>query len=158
MKRTKFIETKEAIKHPAKIVLAIVQDTNGKFNMITIEWFMRTSTNPPMFAISIGHSRYSHQCLQNIRFFNLSFPTAKMVKIAKFCGELSGRDCNKFAETKVKWFAGRLAKFPILKDAKANFECKVITQIKSGDHTIFVGEVKYSWLNEEGKVLTHKDF
>jgi flavin reductase (DIM6/NTAB) family NADH-FMN oxidoreductase RutF len=157
MKREEFAKVSQASKHPAKVALAIVKDKNGKYNMITLEWFMRTSIQPPMFAISIGHTRYSHECLQEVRFFNLCLPSKEMAKVSKICGSKSGRDIDKFEETGVEWFAGRLAKLPILKDAKANFECKVITQVRSGVHTIFVGEVKHSWVNEDKEVQTVKD-
>jgi len=157
MKREEFAKVNQASKHPAKVALAIVKDKNDKYNMITLEWFMRTSIKPPMFAISIGHTRYSHECLQDVRFFNLCLPSKEMAKVSKICGSKSGRDIDKFEETGVEWFAGRLAKLPILKDAKANFECKIITQVRSGDHTIFVGEVKHSWVDEEKEVQTVKD-
>ncbi len=157
MNREDFSKVNMATKHPARVALAIVKDKNDNFNMITLEWFMKTSIKPPMFAISIGHTRYSHDCLQNFRFFNLCLPSKEMVEVSKICGSKSGRDIDKFEETEVKWFAGRLAKLPILKEAKANFECKIITQVRSGDHTIFVGEVKHSWLDAEKEVQTVND-
>jgi len=157
MRREEFAKVSVATKHPARVALAIVKDKNDKYNMITLEWFMKTSINPPMFAISIGHTRYSHECLQNVRFFNLCLPSKEMIEVSKICGSKSGRDIDKFKLTGVEWFAGRLAKLPILKNAKANFECNVITQVRSGDHTIFVGEVKHSWLNEDKDVQTVKD-
>lgn len=157
MKREEFSKVSTATKHPARVALAIVKDINDKYNMITLEWFMKTSIKPPMFAISIGHTRYSHECLQNFRYFNLCLPSKEMTDVSKICGSRSGRDIDKFEVTGVEWFAGRLAKLPILKKAKANFECKVITQVKSGDHTIFVGEVKHSWLDDEKEVQTVMD-
>ncbi len=157
MKREDFSKVSTATKHPARVALAVVEDKDGKYNMITLEWFMKTSIKPPMFAISIGHTRYSHECLQNVRFFNLCLPSKEMIEVSKICGSKSGRDIDKFEVTGVEWFAGRLAKLPIIKEAKANFECKIITQVRSGDHTIFVGEVKHSWLNEEKEVQTVKD-
>jgi len=157
MKREEFSKVHAASKHPARVALAIVKDKNDKYNMITLEWFMRTSIKPAMFAISIGHTRYSHECLQDFRYFNLCLPAKEMTDVSKICGSKSGRDIDKFEVTGVDWFAGKLAKLPILKDAKANFECKIITQVKSGDHTIFVGEVKHSWLNEETEVQVVED-
>ena len=50
---------------------------------------------------------------------------------------------------KIKIRKGKLTDIPLLADAVANFECKTITQVRSGDHTIFVGEVKYSWQNQD---------
>jgi flavin reductase (DIM6/NTAB) family NADH-FMN oxidoreductase RutF len=144
-------------KHPAKVAIAVVKYNQNKFNLITIEWCMRTSLKPPMFAISIGHSRVSYVCLQKYRFFNLCFPSKDLAKETLLCGTKSGRDIDKLEVIGLDWFKGKLAQLPILQDAVANFECEITTQVKSGDHTIFVGEVKHSWLNEDKKVLTYKE-
>ena len=157
LKKSTFQEAVKYTKHPAKVAIAVVKCSEDKFNLITIEWFMRTSLNPPMYAISIGHSRYSYQCLQNCRYFNLCIPSKEMVEEVKLCGTKSGRDIDKLEVTGLEWFKGRLAQLPILKDGVANFECEIITQVKSGDHTIFVGEVKYCWLDEEQELMTVKD-
>ena len=157
MKSTNFQKVISFTKHPAKVALAITKDVKGKVNLMTMEWFMRTSIKPPMLAISVGHTRYSHECLQNFRYFNLCIPSKDMVEEVKLCGTQSGRDIDKLKVTKLDWFKGRLCQLPILRDAVANFECEITTQIRSGDHTIYVGEVKYSWLNEDKKILTYKD-
>ncbi|MCD4817821.1 MAG: flavin reductase family protein [Candidatus Cloacimonetes bacterium] len=157
MLREDFSNVIKAVKHPAKVTIAVVKDDLGKNNLITLEWFMRTSINPPMFAISIGHPRYSYECLQNFRFFNLCFPSKEMKDFTLLCGTKSGRDIDKLSVSKESWFKGKLAQLPILKNAVANFECKTITQIRSGDHTIFVGEVKYSWLSKGKKMLFVSD-
>ena len=157
LKKSAFQDTVKFIKNPAKVAIAVVKCNQDKFNLITIEWFMRTSLKPPMFAISIGYSRFSYECLQKYRFFNLCFPSKELAKETLLCGTKSGRDINKLEVTCLEWFKGRLAQLPIIKNAVANFECEITTQVKSGDHTIFVGEVKHSWLNEEKEVLTRKD-
>jgi flavin reductase (DIM6/NTAB) family NADH-FMN oxidoreductase RutF len=141
------------IKHPAKVAIAIVQDEEGRFNSITLEWFMRTSINPPMFAISIGHTRYSYECLQKNRYFNLCFPSLEMKHFTILSGTKSGRDLDKIETSKEPWFKGKLKQFPILQNAVATFECKVITQVRSGDHTIYVGEVEHAWQNSDKELL-----
>ncbi|MDZ4183276.1 MAG: flavin reductase family protein [Candidatus Cloacimonadaceae bacterium] len=141
---------------PAKVALAVTQKPDGTYNLITLEWFMRTSIQPPMFAISVGLSRYSHDCLQENRFFNLVFPSVEMKPLASLSGSNSGKEVDKFIEGKVSHIPGKLSKLPILTDAVANFECEVVTQVRSGDHTIFVGQVKYCWLNEDKELLVYK--
>jgi flavin reductase (DIM6/NTAB) family NADH-FMN oxidoreductase RutF len=44
---------------------------------------------------------------------------------------------------------------PVLEDAVAVFECEIVTQVRSGDHTIFVGEIKYCWADKEKKLLVY---
>ncbi len=141
--------TYAAIHLPAKVALAVTQKPDGQFNLITIEWFMRTSIQPPMFAISIGHSRYSHDCLEENRYFNLVFPSAEQKGLLSLCGSNSGRDMDKFSAANVQYLPGKLRKLPVLKDAVANFECEVVTQVRSGDHTIYVGQVHYCWLEKD---------
>lgn len=141
---------------PSKVVLAVTQKPDGGYNLITLEWFMRTSIQPSMFAISIGHSRFSHDCLEQNRWFNLVFPSLEMKPLLALSGSTSGRDSDKFEMGKVSSFPGKLHKLPILGDAVANFECEVISQIRSGDHTIYIGEVKYSWLNQDKELFYYK--
>lgn len=146
-------EYKQAVSHinrPYRIALAVSQSTDSeKTNVITLGWFMRTSIEPPMFAISVGISRFSYELLSDNRKFVLAFPSKKMVEQTIQCGTQSGRDLNKIEKFNLKTKSGKLSSVPILSQAVANFECKTVSQIRSGDHTIFIGEVKYSWINED---------
>jgi flavin reductase (DIM6/NTAB) family NADH-FMN oxidoreductase RutF len=146
MRRVEIETALAAIRNPSKIAVAICRDPNDRPNAITLEWHMRTSIRPTMFAISIGHTRYSHECLQRNRAFNLVFPSDELREWAALCGVRSGRDLDKLAG--IDAFAGRLCKLPIPRKALAAFECETVTQVDSGDHTIYVGEAKYAWLDE----------
>jgi len=153
MQRLEINKVVQKVKHPQKVAVAIVQIEPEKYNSITLEWFMRTSIDPVMFAISIGHTRFSYNCLQEYRVFNLCLPGVDLADFVRLSGTKSGSEVDKLKTIEGKWFKGRFAGLPILKDAAANFECEVITQVKSGDHTIYVGKVKYAWLGD-AKPLT----
>ena len=153
MKITEFNKAHVASNKNKRVALAVVEEPGGKANVITLEWFMKTSIEPPMFAISVGHARYSHVALQENRYFNLVIPSLEMRADTIFFGTESGKDFDKLKEREVKTLVGKYKKLPILEDAVANFECKIISQVNSGDHTIFVGEVKYSWVNEDKEIL-----
>lgn len=156
MHRIDFNTAKLHITHPSKIAVAS-SFCDDKINLITLEWFMRTSINPPMFAISIGKTRFSHYCLEKNRYFNLCFPSKEMKNFAVISGKYSGKNTDKLKLSKEKYFEGRYRKLPVFSNAAANFECETITQITSGDHIIYVGKVIYSWLNSEKKLLLYKD-
>ena len=143
------------IKAPTRVALAVVEAKEDSYNLITLEWYMRTSIMPPMFAISIGHTRFSYECLQNNRYFNLVFPSDGMENAVKYCGMHSGRDLDKINALGLSWMPGRLHRLPVIDDAAAVFECQVVSQVKSGDHTIFVGEVKHVWTNPEKSILIY---
>jgi len=149
IKQIDFSEAYSHIHLPAKLALAVTEKPLGGYNLITIEWFMRTSIQPPMFAISVGHSRFTIDCLETNRFFNLVFPSTELHPLCTLAGSNSGREMDKFDEGKVEFFPGKLHKLPVLKESVVTFECEVVTQVKSGDHTIYVGQVRYAWYNEE---------
>lgn len=157
MERVDLRDALTLVKNPQKVAVVFVQSAPEKYNAITVEWFMRTSIEPPMFAISIGHTRYSYQCLQEFRNFNLCFPAKEQRDLVIMAGTKSGRDIDKMATIAGKWFKGRYAGLPILKEAVASFECEVITQVQSGDHTIYVGKLKYSWGEAGRDVLVSSD-
>ncbi|MCD4650445.1 MAG: flavin reductase family protein [Candidatus Cloacimonetes bacterium] len=146
-------EVWQAIKHPAKVAIAIMATPDDKYNPIVLEWFTRTSSEPFMFAISIGHTRYSYECMQETSAFNLVFPTPAQKELVLLAGTQSGRETDKLQSSGVAWFKGRYTGLPVISDAAATFECELVTQIRSGDHTIYVGQVKYAWLNDGAKVI-----
>lgn len=156
MKITELSTAYAKVHLPAKIALVATQKPDNGYNLITVEWFMRTSIQPPMFAISIGHNRFTHECLEEHRFFNLIFPSVEMKQVCAFSGSNSGKDVDKFAETDTKYIPGKLNKLPIPTEALAAFECEVTSQIRSGDHTIYIGEVKYSWVNAAKEPLIYQ--
>lgn len=158
MKRVNFDEALAVIKNPQKVAIAFVQSEKNKYNAITLEWFMRTSIDPPMFAISVGHTRFSYKCLQEFRKFNLCFPGKEEREFVILSGTKSGREVDKLAAIEGEWFKGRYAGLPVLKKAAACFECDLITQVSSGDHTIYVGQVKYSWIDHDKLPFTLQDF
>ncbi|OQY38914.1 MAG: hypothetical protein B6226_02930 [Candidatus Cloacimonetes bacterium 4572_65] len=148
MRIAEFGKVHQIANRNRRVALAVVEQLDGTPNVITLEWFMKTSIEPPMFAISIGENRYSYEALQQNRYFNLVIPSAKMREFTIFCGSKSGRDVNKLTENNISTNPGRYRKLPIIKNAIANFECEVVSQIKTGDHTVFIGKVKYSWGND----------
>ena len=148
----KKVEVSEAWakKYPEPVVLA-TSFGNGKPNIIPLGWSMITSFKPPMMAISIGHTRYSHELINKSKEFVLAYPSEDMGKEVLYCGTHSGREVDKFKETGLKSSPAKLVKAPLIRDAIANFECKVIKQIDTGDHTIFVGEVVAAYVSSEKK-------
>ena len=148
----KKVEVSEAWakKYPEPVVL-VTSIINGKPNIIPLGWSMITSFVPPMMAISIGHSRYSHEIINKTKEFILAYPNEDMGKEVLYCGTHSGREVDKFKETGLKSSPAKLVKPPLLTEAVANFECKVVSQSDTGDHTIFAGEVVTAYVSSEKK-------
>lgn len=124
---------------PYPYVLAVTLDKNGKPNIIGLGWWTITSWNPRMIAISVGHSRYSHECLDHCGEFVLCFPSEEQVKGAWLCGKTTGREIDKFARGGFKRAPSTVVKPPIIDGSTVASECRVIKKTETGDHTLHRG-------------------
>lgn len=139
-------------KCPESVVMATSVDKNGKGNAMPLGWSMITSGRPPMLAISVGHKRHTHKLIEECGEFVLAFPAADQEEPMLFCGTHSGRDVDKFKESGFKALPAKKVKPPLIAGCVANFECKVVGKLSTGDHTIFVGEVVTAHIEDEAKV------
>ena len=138
-------------KYPEQIVLVTSVDTMGKPNIITMGWSMFCSGDPPMVAISVGKTRYSHRLISQTKEFVYTFPGEDLEKEMLYCGTHSGRDVDKFKETGLTAVKAKLVKPPLIEECIANFECQVVGKHDAGDHTIFVGKIVAAWISEKAR-------
>lgn len=138
-------------KYPERTVLAVSIDKKGKPNIITLGWNMPTSMTPPMAAISVGLTRYSHKLIHEGKEFVLVFPSIEMEEEVMYCGTYSGRDVDKFKETGLTPVPAKYVRSPLIEEGVVNMECKVVGELRTGDHTIFAGEILTAYVSEEPK-------
>lgn len=151
MKEVTHDEASSWWKRPERVVLAVSVDAKGLADIIALGWKMRTSGIPPMYAISIGHSRYSHKLISESKEFVLSIPGEDLSEQVLYVGTVSGRKVDKFKETGLTPVPSKIVRPPLIQECIVNHECNVVGQLNTGDHTIFVGEVLVSWLADEKK-------
>ncbi len=135
--------------HPMHTMLISCVGKAGKPNIITLAWVMPTSISPPMVAISVGPSRYSHSLIEETGEFVVNVPTMDILKETFFCGKVSGKTHNKFEEAGLTPIPARKVKPPIIKECIAHLECKLHSHMTTGDHTIFVGEVVEAYADKD---------
>jgi flavin reductase (DIM6/NTAB) family NADH-FMN oxidoreductase RutF len=138
-----------ASKYPEQIAIGIARDEQGKHNPITLGWTMIVSHVPPMMAVSIGKTRYSLEAFRQAGEFVIAFPSEYQEDEAMLFGTESGRDMDKFSAAGTAVVPASKIDSVLMADAVANFECKLVSELETGDHVIFVGEVVCAHLNEE---------
>ena len=141
-------------KYPERVVVAVTRDEEKeKVNFIPLGWFMPTSFQPPLVAISVGVTRYSHRLLQKTGEFVLFFPSPEMGDRIYYWGTHSGSKVDKLKEAPVKIQEAKFVRPPLVPEAVINLECKVVDSLRTGDHTIFVGRILAAYINEEKELL-----
>ncbi|MFW6134561.1 MAG: flavin reductase family protein [Elusimicrobiota bacterium] len=153
MQEIKISKALSKLTKPEHPVLVIAGSMDEETNIMVAGWVMRTSNNPPMVAVSVGHTRYTHKLLDKYSEYVLSYPVKGQEEIIEFCGTESGKEHDKFKELKLETSPGKKVNLPIINEARVNFECKIVNKVKTGDHTVFIGEVISSSGNPEKNPL-----
>ena len=126
---------------PFPYVLAVTLDKRDRPNIMGLSWWMFTSWDPLMIAISVGRERYSHECLEHLREFTLCFPSEGQESDAWLCGKKSGKETDKFQETNFRPVHSKIVKPPMIEGSTVAYECKIIKQVETGDHILHTANV-----------------
>ncbi len=135
-------------------LLPVLVGTNveGKPNYITIGmvgWLCYDTV-----SVSLGHKQYSNAGIRENRTFSINQPTAAMVKKLDYCGLSSGRKVDK--STLFENFYGGLGTAPMIKECPVNIECRVIQTIERPVHTVFIGEINETYIDDS--YMTEKEW
>ncbi|MGI5818598.1 MAG: flavin reductase family protein [Armatimonadota bacterium] len=136
-------------KYPEWVILVVARDADGKPNLMPAGWGMVCSGEPRLVCVSVGLTRYTHRCIEDTGEFVFAWAGEGQAELVRYSGSRSGADCDKFAEYDIPTADPAVISVPLLAEAAANLECTLHSALRTGDHTIFVGEVVAAHAPEE---------
>ncbi len=141
--------------YPIPAVMVSVGDESDA-NIITVAWTGTICSDPPMLYISVRKERHSYAMLQKHKKFVLNLTTEEILHETDFCGVKSGREVNKFKETKLEMGMSEVLNVPMILKSPVNIECSIISETEYGSHTMFVANVENvmvskSLIDEKGR-------
>jgi flavin reductase (DIM6/NTAB) family NADH-FMN oxidoreductase RutF len=108
-------------------LLLVTADKNGKPNVMTIGWGTIGSVwGKDVFTILVRPSRYSYTLLEQVPQFTVNVPTPGQASAVAFCGSVSGRDCDKFAQAQLMPIPAQETDIPVIEQCPVNYQCNVI--------------------------------
>ena len=110
-------------------------------NIITIAWTGSVCSDPPMLSISVRPERYSYEIIETTGEFVVNVPSLQQAKTTDWCGMVSGRKVDKFAESGLTPAPALKVQCPIILECPINIECRVRQSLPLGTHTLFLAEV-----------------
>ncbi|GEM_PF-918270 len=119
-------------------VTVVSTKLDTKINALTVAWVSRVSYSPPLVMISIGKTRYSHDMIKESGVFAVNVLSADDIETARHFGLKSGRKTDKFEGFR---YGTKATGSPVLDDCMAWMDCRVVSKLDAGSHTIFLGEV-----------------
>ena len=105
---------------------------------MTVSAFISVSLTPPLVLISLEKAARTHDLVDQSGSFGVSILSSQQQGISdRFAGRFS-EDSDRFEGLGThKLVTGA----PLLKEFLACFDCKVVSRVTLGTHTVFIGEV-----------------
>jgi flavin reductase (DIM6/NTAB) family NADH-FMN oxidoreductase RutF len=129
---------------PAVLVGSLV---DGKPNFMTAAWCGIACMKPPAISVAINHTRHTLKGIQDKGTFSINVPSTELVKKVDFCGIYSGKRKDKAGVFDV--FYGDLQAAPLIRECPVNLECKMIHSLDLGSHSLVVGEIVETHVDED---------
>lgn len=138
----------ELLLYPCPVVLVTTR-YNGIDNVITISWTGIASSHPEYVTIAIKPERYSHLLVSGSMVFGINIPNIDLIDIVDYCGNVSGRNQDKFSVCKLTKFSAETIDVPLIQECPINIECRVEQVIPLGSHDLFIARVTNKLVNDE---------
>jgi flavin reductase (DIM6/NTAB) family NADH-FMN oxidoreductase RutF len=110
-------------------------------NLITLAWVGTVCSDPPSVSIAVRPERFSYNLLVEAGEFVVNLPYASQVDVVDYCGQVSGRDVDKWAACGLTPVAATKVRTPLIGEFPVALECRVTQQLALGAHDLFIGEV-----------------
>ena len=122
-------ETLAKLENPG--VLLVGAKKSGKCNVMTIGWgLVGVFWGLPVFLVAVRHSRFTHEFIEDTEEFTVNVPGEGLDETVSHCGEVSGREHDKFTECKLSLLKGKKVNVPVIKECKIRYECKVVHKLE----------------------------
>ena len=136
-------------QHRPVVATIVTTHAGGKDNALAIGLHTLISHNPPICGIAVMPERFTYQLITESKEFGVNFLPFEEVKLVCAVGSSTGRKIDKFQKFDIVKDKSVRTAVPILKNAYAAYECKLVDDRGYGSHRWLVGEiVAVHWLKE----------
>ena len=128
-------------QHYPKVAVIVTASARGRDDAMTAAWHSSISFKPPIYGVAVTSKRFTYQLIAESREFGINFIPLEKASLAAAVGSTSGQQMDKFERFNIKKEKPLKTTAPILKDAYAAYECKLLDSKPYGDHIWIVGEI-----------------
>jgi flavin reductase (DIM6/NTAB) family NADH-FMN oxidoreductase RutF len=131
----------QTILLPSPVLIIGTYGSDGTPNLMNAAWGGIASSKPPCISVSLREATLTYHNIRQTEAFTVNIPSERFLREADFVGIVSGRECDKFTETRLTPLRSRLVNAPLVGEFPYALECKLVKQVDLGLHTMFIGEI-----------------
>jgi flavin reductase (DIM6/NTAB) family NADH-FMN oxidoreductase RutF len=128
-------------QHYPKVAAIVTASARGRDDAMTAAWHSSISLKPPLYGVAVAPKRFTYQLITESREFGINFIPLHKASLAAAVGGTSGQQMDKFERFNIRKEKPLKTTAPILEDAYAAYECKLVDSKPYGDHIWIVGEI-----------------
>jgi len=131
---------------PYGLYVMTAEDKDGRISAATVNWVTQASFKPPLVAVGVKADSQVHGIIKTAGNFALNVLGKGQQGAAYSFFKPAERDGQKISGEPFR--AGSTGA-PVLENTPAFVECRLVTTVEEGDHSIFVGEVVDAGVTQE---------
>ena len=135
--------------HYPRLAVIVTTHARGRDNAMTVAWHASLSVEPPLYGIAISPRRFTYELILEAEEFGINFMSFEAAELLASVGGSKGSEVDKFARFHIKKEKPSKIAAPLLADAYACYECKLVDHQTYGDHEWVVGEIVAAHFSEE---------
>lgn len=147
-------ETKKAIYSFTYGVYIITSRHEREISGMAAVWVTQISKDPMQLALGLTPESATTQMLLKSGVFAVNVLTREQRDLAYFMGRTTSSESNKFEGVRT---VTRVTGSPILSEAAAWLDCKLVSQMKVGSHLVIIGEVMDGAVLADAEPATYRN-
>ena len=123
-----------------------VEGQDSRITAVTLNWITHASFKPPLVAVEVKADSQIHDITKPGRYFALNVLGKGQQGATYTIFKPAERYCQSFSR---EAFQSSISRAPVRDNTPAFVECRLLTTVKEGEHSIFLGEVVETGVNQE---------
>jgi flavin reductase (DIM6/NTAB) family NADH-FMN oxidoreductase RutF len=147
---------KKGMRHLAASVTLITTHHGGLRGGLTATAVCSVSADPPQLLICVNRTASAHDPIGEAGLFCVNILSPDHRKIAERFAGMDGVEGDDRFVDMGEWSALTTGA-PVLKGCPVSFDCRVVSKVDAGTHTIYIGEILDIALDGEAHALLYCD-
>jgi len=148
LRRVELVDA-ERLLYPV-VPVVVTSESQGRVGGMLAAWWTQLSFKPFLVGVAIAPERFTYRLIVESKAFALNLLDFSYVERTPFLGDVSERFYkNKISKAGFTIVKGEVLGAPIIAEASAALEVSLVKIVETGDHDLFVGEVKAAYAIED---------
>ncbi len=147
---------KKGMRHLAASVTLVTTRHQGSRGGLTATAVCSVSAEPPQLLVCVNKTASAHDPIGEAGFFCVNVLSPGHRKIAERFAGMDGVEGDERFRDMGEW-SSLSTGAPVLKGCPVSFDCRLVSRLSAGTHTIYIGEIVDLALDPAAAALLYAD-